>query len=77
MKTKEEIEARVKLFMSNIRKGLSYDANEVMLVDDIYKAITVTHCCKSDSELLCDKNKSTYEFDSNTYIGRKVGKGYM
>lgn len=48
MKTKKEIQARIKLFMSNIRRGLSYDANEVMLVDDIYKAITVTHCCKSD-----------------------------
>lgn len=41
------------------------------------QAIVVTPCCKSDSEQLCDKNKKTYEFDSNTYIGRKAGKSDM
>lgn len=43
------------------------------LIDKDLKAINYTHCCESDSELLCDKNKNSYEFDSNTYIGRKAG----
>ena len=48
-------------------------ANTKMILD-IVKEIDYTPYCKSDSEQLCDKNKSPYEFDSNTYIGRKVGK---
>jgi hypothetical protein len=35
MNTRKEIEDRIKLFMSNIRKGLSYDANVVLLTNDI------------------------------------------
>jgi len=41
------------------------------------KAINYTHSCESDSEQLCDKNKKPYEFDSNTYIGRKAGKSHL
>lgn len=29
------------------------------------------------SEQLCGENKKPYEFDSNTYIGRKIGKSDM
>ena len=39
MKTRKEIEDRIILFMSNIRKGLSYDANVVLLTNDIEEAI--------------------------------------
>ena len=35
MNTRQEIEDRIKLFMTNIRKGLSYDANVVLLANDI------------------------------------------
>jgi len=38
MKTRQEIEDRINLFMTNIRKGLSYDANVVLLTNDIEEA---------------------------------------
>lgn len=48
-------------------------ANTKMILD-IVKKMDYMPCCKIDSEQLCDKNKNPYEFDSNTYIGRKVVK---
>ena len=39
MKNRKEIENRITLFMTNIRKGLSYDANVVLLTNDIEEAI--------------------------------------
>ena len=39
MKTRKEIEDRIKLFMTNIRKGYSYDANVIMLANDIESLI--------------------------------------
>jgi hypothetical protein len=46
-------------------------------IKTLLKAINYKPCCESDSEQLCDKNKRPYEFDSNTYIGRKIGKSDM
>jgi hypothetical protein len=54
-----------------------YTDHYVKWLESKVLAINYTHCCKSDSELLCDKNKRPYEFDSNTYIGRKIGKSDM
>jgi hypothetical protein len=43
------------------------------LLKDAIEAITVTHCCKSDSEeLVCDDNEldCPYEFTSRCTMGR-------
>jgi hypothetical protein len=49
METRQEIEDRIALFMANIRKGFSYDANVVMLVNDIEKAIKQGQSIKTQS----------------------------
>jgi hypothetical protein len=41
------------------------------------EAINYTHCCKSDSEQLCDEGKLSFDFDGMEYISRKVGKSDM
>lgn len=67
MKTRKEIESRIELFMSNIRKGLSYDANVVLLTNDIEDALeqVKNHVdlanVRQQSELLkCDKHHWMY-----------------
>lgn len=68
MKTKKDIEFRIKLFMSNIRKGYIYDACEVMLVDDIYQAINkddykdYTNTNKLGQCLTCSDNNCCDDF---------------
>ena len=49
MKTRKEIEDRIALFMTNIRKGLSYDANVVLLTNDIEEAISQGQTLPTDS----------------------------
>ena len=41
------------------------------------KAINYTQCCKSDSELLCNKQKLSFTLDGTEHISRKVGKSDM
>ena len=60
MTDRKSIEARIHLFMTNIRKGLSYDANVVLLAKDIEEAIKgetekfICSFCKSDQTYLSE-----------------------
>lgn len=46
------------------------------LIDKDLKAITVTHCCKSDSELLKSVNKMTYTtWKDKIGLTKDVAKG--
>jgi hypothetical protein len=41
---------------------------------NLIKNIKFIRCCESDSELLCDEGKLSFDFDGTEYISRKVGK---
>jgi hypothetical protein len=41
--TRKQIEKRIELFISNIRKGISYDANVVLLRNEIEEYINNKH----------------------------------
>ena len=47
------------------------------LLDEYLEAINYTHCCKRDSELLCDEEKLSFDWDGQKHISRKVGKSDM
>jgi hypothetical protein len=69
MKNRQEIENRITLFMTNIRKGLSYDANVNLLANDIEKAMNGIENDDPDSKPITaeEELRAIFKFDTGEY----------